>query len=390
MPAQFSRTTRSLASDSGARALVVWAVIAALLVCWLGWFFFGRVTVYEVSAKARLEVRQAAHPVSAWLPSRIVKNSLSIGTAVRAGEVLVELDASSETLLLREEEARRKAIAPQIDALQREIAAHERAGAHDRQAALAAAQAGRSRLTEAAAGVAFADDNERRLNEESTAGSVARIEALRALADSRRLTAAKDALAADLRHLGADTQTREQQHRALVESLKRTLASLQGQMATASATIARLEADIDKHRIRAPIDGRIGDVVPLRAGEYVSAGQKLATVIPSGELIIVADFNPVAVLGRVRPGQTARLRLDGFPWAQYGSITATVTRVASEIRDNLVRVEFTPKSSFPPGIAIQHGLPGAVEVSVEQVAPVVLVVRASGQMLSGAAATASP
>jgi membrane fusion protein, adhesin transport system len=219
---------------------------------------------------------------------------------------------------------------------------------------------------------------------------VARIEALRALADSRRLTAAKDALAADLRHLGAQTQTREQQHRALVESLKRTLASLQGQMATTSATIARLEADIDKHRIRAPIDGRIGDVVPLRAGEYVSAGQKLATVIPSGELIIVADFNPAAVLGRVRPGQTARLRLDGFPWAQYGSITATVTRVASEIRDNLVRVEFTPHSSFPPGIATQHGLPGAVEVSVEQVAPAVLVVRASGQMLSGAAATASP
>jgi multidrug resistance efflux pump len=142
VPAQFSRTTRSLASDSGARALVVWAVIAALLVCWLGWFFFGRVTVYEVSAKARLEVRQAAHPVSAWLPSRIVKNSLSIGAAVRAGEVLVELDASSETLLLREEEARRRAIAPQIDALQREIDAHERAGAHDRDAALAARRLG--------------------------------------------------------------------------------------------------------------------------------------------------------------------------------------------------------------------------------------------------------
>ena len=61
------------------------------------------------------------------------------------------------------------------------------------------------------------------------------------------------------------------------------------------------------------------------------------------------------------------MRLDGFPWAQFGSVEARVTRVASEIRDNLVRVEFEPLSGNARSpVALQHGLPGSIEVTVEQ------------------------
>ena len=142
---------------------------------------------------------------------------------------------------------------------------------------------------------------------------------------------------------------------------------------------------MEQHRIRAPVAGRLGDVAPLRVGEYVAAGQKLATVIPAGELIVVADFEPAAVLGRVRPGQAAQLRLDGFPWTQYGSVAATVSRVAGEIRDKHIRVEFTPRAAWPAGVQVQHGLPGTMEVTLETVAPAVMVLRAAGQLLGGAA-----
>ena len=42
------------------------------------------------------------------------------------------------------------------------------------------------------------------------------------------------------------------------------------------------------------LDGRIGEVLALMPGAYVSEGQKLATVIPGGELLIIAEFNPEA------------------------------------------------------------------------------------------------
>jgi membrane fusion protein, adhesin transport system len=76
------------------------------------------------------------------------------------------------------------------------------------------------------------------------------------------------------------------------------------------------------------------------------------------------------------------MRLDGFPWAQYGSIDATVSRVATEIRNSAVRVEFAPAGTGNPTDIMQHGIPGVIEVAVEQTAPASLVLRAAGLLLS--------
>ncbi|HEV7392587.1 MAG TPA: HlyD family efflux transporter periplasmic adaptor subunit, partial [Burkholderiales bacterium] len=232
------------------------------------------------------------------------------------------------------------------------------------------------------AAVDFARDNERRLKEESSFGSVAQIEALRARSETQKLAATSDALLSEVRRLEMDAQTRVHQHQAQIENMKRSAVALEGELVTTNATIARLKQDIEKHLVRAPVAGIVGDVVPLRVGAYVPEGQKLATVVPRGGLIVVAEFNPAAVLGRIHPGQSARLRLDGFPWAQFGSIEAKVSHVASEIRDNLVRVELTPVATSTRNIVMQHGLPGSIEVSIEETSPAVLILRAAGQMSS--------
>ena len=119
-----------------------------------------------------------------------------------------------------------------------------------------------------------------------------------------------------------------------------------------------------------------------RIAVYAVTDRARLEVVPSGSLKIVADFLPAAALGRLRPGQPARLRLDGFPWAQYGSIGATVTTVASEVRDGRVRVECTVAAQPATRIPLQHGLLGTLEVEVEQAAPAALVLRAAGQLLA--------
>src|SRR4051812_24399749 len=162
MPVQFGRTTRSLTSDTSRYAHVTWMVALLLLAGWLVWFFFGRVTVYEVSKRARLEVQQSANPVAALIPSKIVVNALVLGQEVHAGDTLVELDATTEKLRLREEEAKLVAIPPRIESLRREIVALEGVKSEDLKSSVAAAEAARSRGKEAQAAVAFARDNERR------------------------------------------------------------------------------------------------------------------------------------------------------------------------------------------------------------------------------------
>lgn len=99
------------------------------------------------------------------------------------------------------------------------------------------------------------------------------------------------------------------------------------------------------------------------------------------KLQIIAEFPPGAALGKVRPGQRAILRLDGFPWAQYGTVAAKVSRVAGEIRDGEVKVELAVDPVHPAEIPYQHGLRPVVEVEVERVSPAVLILRSAGELV---------
>jgi membrane fusion protein (multidrug efflux system) len=183
--------------------------------------------------------------------------------------------------------------------------------------------------------------------------------------------------------LEGEQHTRTNERRAHIEQMTSELSKLRGDRATAGVTLQRLEEEVDRRYIRAPIDGRLGEVAPLRIGAVVHEGDKLAAVIPAGKLRVVANFDPPAALGRIRPGQHARLRLEGFPWAQYGSVTATITNVASEIRDGSIRVEMALDPNSSSRIPLQHGLPGSVEVEIETLSPANLVLRTAGSLLAG-------
>ena len=180
--------------------------------------------------------------------------------------------------------------------------------------------------------------------------------------------------------LEAEVQSKHKANEARLAKLKSEVATIDGDIETAKAAIKRCEYDIEKRLIRAPIAGQLGEVATLRVGGFVDAGEKVATVVPTGELKAVANFPPLAALGRIRAGQPARLRLDGFPWTQYGMLAGKVTTVANEPRDGTIRVELSVDPSSAPLIPAQHGLPGTVEIKVERVTPATLVLRVVGKL----------
>ena len=110
-------------------------------------------------------------------------------------------------------------------------------------------------------------------------------------------------------------------------------------------------------------------------------GSEARRVVPPGTLKVLADFLPSAALGRIQAGQPARLRLEGFPWTQYGAVSATVASVASEVRDGRVWVELAVRPEAAPLIPLQHGLPGTIEVEVDYVSPATLGLRTAGLLL---------
>lgn len=166
----------------------------------------------------------------------------------------------------------------------------------------------------------------------------------------------------------------------MASSFSRCLRSLQ-------ADRFRLRRELERRQLRSPVTGRVGEIASLRAGSIVEQGERIGTVVPEGALRAVADFLPHVALGRIRPGQPARLRLRGFPWIQFGSISARVVSVAGEAREDRIRVEFSVQVEPSSGIPRKHGLPGTVEVQVERVSPATLVFRAAGKFLAGSSTT---
>ena len=148
-----------------------------------------------------------------------------------------------------------------------------------------------------------------------------------------------DAATAAIARIETDQTTRESDRRVRIQRLRGTLTQLEGDLATAGAAAKRSEYEVERRVLRAPIDGRIAEAADLRVGAVVDEGDRLAAIVPASPLRIVAQFAPASAIGRVRVGQPARVRLLGFPWAEYGSLQARVTAVADELRDGLVRVE---------------------------------------------------
>src|SRR5437867_2470972 len=175
---------------------------------------------------------------------------------------------------------------------------------------------------------------------------------------------------------------RESERQARLGRLKGELSRMDGQAASSRAASERLENDIQRRLVRAPADGRVVEVAPMQAGTFLTAGDRIGAVLASGRLKLIASFPAAGALGRVRPGQQARLRLAGFPWMQYGTVPATVASVASEVRDGGIRVELDVFPDPASGIPLQHGLPGTVEVEVERLTPAALALRSLGRRLS--------
>ena len=383
MSNSFRRTNLSLRGDQAVIPTILMVVGLILLGAWIAWAFCARVTRYEVSDSARLEVTAASYPLQAGVSGRLTVNRLVLGHAVQAGEVLAELDSQAEQLSLDEERTRTSAFAPQLAALQSQMET-ESAGRQDEQRVLNfSVSAAEAEVRQAEAQATLSAKEAQRAESLRKEGIIADAEVQRAEADAQSKRAVAENLRAALQRLTPEQAVKDTDRDLKVRELAGQIAKVNADSASSLANVRRLEYEVDRRKIRAPVAGRLGECAVLRPGSQIGEGQQLGLIVPSGRLEITAEFQPSAALGKLRPGQAATMRLEGFPWAQYGTVPAKVVQVAGEIRDGKVRVELAVavKGQPPTQIPLQHGLPGSVEVAIERVSPVALIVRSAGALV---------
>jgi multidrug resistance efflux pump len=382
MSTAFTRTLRSLDADRFVPPGVAIGVIALFLAGWCAWATLSHVTLQAVSNSARIEVDQATYPVQSPMVGRVVRTYIAVGKVVKAGEPLVELDSSPERLQYQEERTRAHVVLPTLAALRQQVEAEFEARAREQQAAKTAVEQARANARSSEAPAKYAEADEQRLQRLRKEGLVAEREYQRARADAEQSRAATDRESLVISRLTEEQRTKESDRYARIRGLQAEIAKLEGQIATSRSTVARLENEMERRMIRAPVSGRLGEAEVLRVGAVLDEGEKIAAIVPEGKLMVVAQFAPAAAMGRLAEGQPAEVRLQGFPWAQWGTAPASVSRVATEVRDGSVRVELRVDSSRPCRIPLQHGMPGSVEVSVERITPATLILRLAGRLLA--------
>ena len=380
MPSNFSRTLRFLDGDRRPHRLAGLLVLA-LLAGWTAWLTLARVTVYEVSTSSRLEVKSSAHTVSAVVGGKIAQTQLRIGGEVAAGDVLVVLDSEAERRAIDEKQKHCEALRARRKALDHQMQTEEEGLRAKLEARGVAVQEAQALIAAAEAKAKAADAVMARTTKLVALNAASAQELDQATADAQVSQANVAALKLSVPRLEQDRTAEESEIRTRLAQLGREAADLDGEAAVEQSAIRRLEHDVELRNIRAPVSGRVEEVADFHVGAVLRGGDKLGTIVPAGEPRAVALF-PAAAIGRIRPGQTARLRLEGFPWTQYGLLRATVSAVGSEADGGQVRVELAIDADPDSPIPVQHGLPGSVEIAVDRLSPAVLVLRAAGHYLA--------
>lgn len=378
MTTPFIRTVRSLDSDNPTPQILGVLLAVVLLGAWVAWFLLADVSLYEVSTTASLQAEHETHPVDAAVSGRVTSTALVPGREVRAGEVLVELDAKAQTLELAMEQRRLAALKEMLDALGAQITAAGRGWSASREAETSVIAEARSRHQEAETSAAFLNKQLERVARLQSLGyaTLEELDRAKSEADQRRETATATHLAVD--RIAAEQRARLADRGAALRDLDGRRVELEAQVDAARSRIERLQQDVDLRRVAAPIDGRLGEISAVQPGSFVRDGQRLTTVVPPGAVKIVSFFPATLAMGRIRTGQRAHLRLTALAWPQYQSVLAQVTRVSAEPTNGAIRAELSVYGDANEVPYLEHGMTGRVDVEVDRVSPAVLLLRKIG------------
>jgi multidrug resistance efflux pump len=377
-PVPFRSTLRSLhaVDERDRRTLTAVAVGGAAL--WAVWSLTGSVPLYATSGAARVEAEQSTFQIAARVDGSITRADLELGQAVQKGQVLLELDPTTQRMALAEG-------GTAVDGLRRDIAALDNRASGEARAAEADQSRQAVAVEEAAATEREASaDLERAARR---AADVSKLLAIGLVAEADAVAARQEADGKRARWEAARLawhRTGKARELSAAEAASRRAAidaervRLEGELAVAERRREQLQHDVELRRVVAPAAGTIGDLGNVHVGTYVEAGQRLGVLVPDDALRIVAEL-PAEMLAKVRPGQPARFRFEGDSALAQRSVAAVVARVGAEAQAGRVEVVLSPRQGNDARRPLQHGVRGTVDIEVERLTPAALLLRRAGE-----------
>ena len=102
--------------------------------------------------------------------------------------------------------------------------------------------------------------------------------------------------------------------------------------------------------LRSPVQGRVFDLVPASPGYAAASGETLLKIVPSGAVKAIV-FLTNADVGFVRPDMAAQVRVDAYPFTQFGDIPGVLKSVGEEV---LPADAQNPQPRFPALVMLKR------------------------------------
>ncbi len=125
------------------------------------------------------------------------------------------------------------------------------------------------------------------------------------------------------------TQINSQQS---LQRLEIEAAQLEATLVDTQSLIEQTQAKLAHHEVRSPVDGILSTLEIDNIGEVVSAGKTLAEVVPAGTPLVLSAMVPQQDAGLIEIGMDTKIKLDAFPYQDYGVLSGTVVAISPDAK----------------------------------------------------------
>lgn len=108
-----------------------------------------------------------------------------------------------------------------------------------------------------------------------------------------------------------------------------------------------------------PIDGTISFVKKWNEGQFINIGEIFLTVVPKNYSKVIGIVKvPQENFGKIKKGQKVNIKLNGYPYMEYGLLTGVIgylSSVPEEVTDQHSSSQYTAEVVFPNGMKTSYG-----------------------------------
>jgi hemolysin D len=155
--------------------------------------------------------------------------------------------------------------------------------------------------------------------------------------------------------------------------------------------LAKAQVRLEYTAIKSPVAGVVMASSVVSRGQVIVAGDEIMRIVPDDSNLEIECYLPNSDVGFVKPGQTAEVKIESFPFIRYGTIQAKVVRVA---HDAIPEPDATQAEGAPEKAAKSTAFAGTQRIQnlVYSVTlkPLAKTIRADGEdapLVAGMAAT---